>query len=301
MPRLALCSSTEKLELPYGDRRHDRVFASHTGRVHRRCGQTDRSGWLRCGLGARALFFPDYASSYPYAEDGKVPGNPEGVLDPFTALTFIAAHTTTLRLGTGICLVPQRQPVYTAKMVADLDYLSNGRVDFGIGVGWLAEEFDALGLDFAARAARCDEYMAAMKELWGPDPVNFSGETVTINNAQFNPKPVQAPHPPIFVGGESTPALRRVATFADGWYGYGVAPDEVAAKLDRLDDHLEEAGRTRSEIKVYICPNRLRVDADITKAYAQAGVEQLILPLYGRDLDDLDRRIETLRHAAGMS
>ncbi|MGK0225586.1 MAG: putative F420-dependent oxidoreductase [Thermoproteota archaeon] len=261
----------------------------------------EAAGFAAVWVPEHVLFFPDYASSYPYADDGKVPGNPEGVLDPFTALTFIAAHTTTLRLGTGICLVPQRQPVYTAKMVADLDYLSNGRVDFGIGVGWLAEEFDALGLDFAARAERCDEYIAAMKELWGPDPVNFSGDTVTINNAQFNPKPVQSPHPPIFVGGESTPALRRVATFADGWYGYGVAPDEVAAKLDRLDGHLEAAGRSLSEIKIYICPNRLQVDQDITAAYAEAGVKQLILPLYGRDLDHLDRRIETLQHAVGTS
>ena len=261
----------------------------------------EAAGFAAVWVPEHVLFFPDYASSYPYADDGKVPGNPNGALDPFTALTFIAAHTTTLRLGTGICLVPQRQPVYTAKMVADLDYLSNGRVDFGVGIGWLAEEFDALGLDFATRAARCDEYMAAMKELWGPDPVNFSGETITINNAQFNPKPVQSPHPPIFVGGESTPALRRVATFADGWYGYGVAPDEVASQLARLDEHLETAGRSRSEIKIYICPNRLRVDPDITAAYAQAGVEQLILPLYGRDLEHLDRRIETLQHAAGMS
>ena len=88
-----------------------------------------------------------------------MPGNPEGVLDPFTALTFIAAQTQRIRLGTGVCLVPQRQPVYTAKMVADVDYLSGGRVDFGVGIGWLAEEFDALGMDFRARAKRCDEYI----------------------------------------------------------------------------------------------------------------------------------------------
>jgi len=261
----------------------------------------EAAGFAAVWVPEHVLFFPDYASSYPYSDDGKVPGNPDGVLDPFTALTFIAAHTTTLRLGTGICLVPQRQPVYTAKMVADLDYLSQGRVDFGIGIGWLAEEFDALGLDFSARAARCNEYMAAMKELWGPDPVNFSGETVTITNAQFNPKPVQSPHPPIFVGGESTPALRRVATFADGWYGYGVAPEDVADMLARLDEHLDAAGRSRSEIKIYLCPNRLRVDPDVTAAYAEAGVDQLILGLSGRDLDHLDQRIDKLRTATGMN
>jgi len=260
----------------------------------------EAAGFAAVWVPEHVLFFPEYESSYPYSPDGKVPGDPDGVLDPFTALTFVAAHTTTLRLGTGICLVPQRQPVYTAKMVADLDYLSGGRVDFGVGIGWLEEEFEALGMDFGARAARCNEYMAAMKACWGADPVNFAGETVTINNAAFNPKPVQGPHPPIFVGGESNPALRRVATFADGWYGYGVAPDEVEAHLVRLDEHLDAAGRTRDEIKVYVAPNRLKVDPDVTAAYAEAGVEQLILGLFARNLDELDSRLDKLRAAASM-
>ena len=261
----------------------------------------ERSGFSAVWVPEHVLFFPDYASSYPYADDGKVPGNPDGVLDPFTALTFIAATTTTLRLGTGICLVPQRQPVYTAKMVADLDYLSQGRVDFGIGIGWLKEEFDALGLDFSARAARCNEYIAAMQALWGADPVSFSGETVSFTNAQFNPKPVQTPHPPIFVGGESNPALRRVAAFAQGWYGYNLVPDDLAEHLSRLDEHLADAGRSRADIKVYVCPNRLRVTPEITAAYAEAGVDQLILPLFGASIDDLSRRIDTLHVATGTS
>jgi probable F420-dependent oxidoreductase len=260
----------------------------------------EAAGFAAVWVPEHVLFFPDYESSYPYSDDGRVPGNPDGVLDPFTALTFVAAHTTTLRLGTGVCLVPQRQPVYTAKMVADLDYLSGGRVDFGIGVGWLAEEFDALGMDFAARAARCNEYIAAMKALWGPDPVTFDGETVHITNAQFNPKPVQTPHPPIFVGGESRPALRRVAAFADGWYGFGVTPDQVGNYLTRLDDHLATAGRNRSEIKIYVAPNRLRVDPDITAAYAEAGVDQLILGLFAKDLPALDGRLAKLAASTGL-
>ena len=154
------------------------------------------------------LFFPEYASRYPYSDDGRIPGNPEGVLDPFSALTFVAAQTTTIRLGTGICLVPQRQPVYTAKMVADLDFLSRGRVDFGVGIGWLAEEFSALQMDFATRAKRTAEYIGAMKALWSPGVTQFSGETVEIIDCHFNPKPVQQPHPPILFGGESDAALR---------------------------------------------------------------------------------------------
>ena len=120
------------------------------------------------------LFFPDYASTYPYSASGRIPGDPEGLLDPFTALTFIAAHTERVRLGTGICLVPQRNPVYTAKMVADVDYLSGGRVDFGVGIGWLKEEFDNLGVDFSQRAQLCDEYIDAMQALWSPGVTEFA-------------------------------------------------------------------------------------------------------------------------------
>ena len=259
----------------------------------------EAAGFATVWVPEHVLFFPEYESSYPYSKDGRVPGDPDGVLDPFTALTFVAANTSTLRLGTGICLVPQRQPVYTAKMVADLDYLSNGRVDFGIGIGWLEEEFDALGMDFKRRAQDTTEYMAAMKALWGPDPVTFEGETVTIRNAQFNPKPVQSPVP-VFVGGESEPALRRVATFATGWYGYGVGPDEVEDHLVRLDAHLDAAERTRDEIDIYISPNRGGVDRDMVDAYEAAGVAQLILPLFAGSLDSLDGRIEALRTMTGM-
>ncbi|MEM7094654.1 MAG: LLM class F420-dependent oxidoreductase [Actinomycetota bacterium] len=260
----------------------------------------EAAGFATIWVPEHVLFFPDYESAYPYSDDGKVPGNPDGVLDPFTALTFIAANTTTLRLGTGICLVPQRQPVYTAKMVADVDYLSGGRVDFGIGIGWLEEEFEALGMDFSARAARTNEYMAAMKACWGPDPVNFSGETVSITNAQFNPKPVQGPHPPIFVGGESNPALRRVAAFADGWYGYNVSPDGVGPHLGRLDEHLAAVGRSRDEIKVYVAPHQVRVDPEVAAAYEAAGVEQLILNVFARSLDELDERLGRLKERAGF-
>jgi hypothetical protein len=123
----------------------------------------DEAGFHSIWVPEHVLFFPDYASRYPYSPDGRVPGNPEGVLDPFTALTFIAAQTQRVRLGTGVCLVPQRQPVYTAKMVADVDYLSGGRVDFGVGIGWLAEEFDAP--DGFSTRANANEYIQAMQAM----------------------------------------------------------------------------------------------------------------------------------------
>jgi probable F420-dependent oxidoreductase len=240
------------------------------------------------------LFFPEYASKYPYAADGRVPGNPQGVLDPFTALTFVAAHTTRMRLGTGICLVPQRQPVYTAKMVADVDYLSGGRVDFGVGIGWLAEEFDALDMDFRTRARRCTEYIDAMKALWRDGVTSFSGETLEIQACYFNPKPVQKPHPPIFFGGESDAALARVAAQGDGWYGFDLDPPGVREHLARLDLKLANAGRSRRDVQIFVAPNRHRVAPDTVAAYAEAGVDQLITTLFARDMDDLKRRAERL-------
>ena len=133
------------------------------------------------------LFFPDYVSTYPYSDSGRIPGDPEGILDPFTALAFIAAHTQQLSLGTGKCLVPPRHPVYTAKMVADVDYLSNGRVDFGVGIGWLREEFENLDMDFSTRAARTEEYILAMRALWSDGVSEFSGQTVNLQPCHFNP------------------------------------------------------------------------------------------------------------------
>ncbi|HTO57158.1 MAG TPA: LLM class F420-dependent oxidoreductase [Pseudomonadales bacterium] len=252
----------------------------------------EEAGFHSIWVPEHVLFFPEYASKYPYAADGRVPGNPQGVLDPFTALTFVAAHTTRLRLGTGICLVPQRQPVYTAKMVADLDYLSGGRVDFGVGIGWLAEEFAALGMDFRVRARRCAEYIDAMKALWRDGVASFSGETLDIQSCYFNPKPMQKPHPPIFFGGESDAALNRVAAQGDGWYGFDLDPAGVREHLAKLDRKLADAGRSRKDIQVFVAPNRHRVAPETVAAYREAGVDQLITSLFARDIDDLKRRAE---------
>ena len=240
------------------------------------------------------LFFPEYASTYPYSDNGRIPGNPEGILDPFTALTFIAAHTQRVRLGTGICLVPQRQPVYTAKMVADVDYLSGGRVDFGVGIGWLKEEFENLGMDFATRAARTEEYILAMRALWSEGISEFSGQTVSLQPCHFNPKPAQKPYPPIYFGGESDPALRRVARLGDGWYGFDLDPEQLQEKLVSLDAALAATGRSRQDIDLIIGPNRHPVNADTVAAYAAAGVDQLVVPVFASNLDKLAARLDAL-------
>lgn len=244
------------------------------------------------------LFYPEYASTYPYADDGRIPGNPEGLLDPFTALTFIAAHTERVRLGTGICLVPQRQPVYTAKMVADLDYLSGGRVDFGVGIGWLKEEFDSLGMDFSTRASRTEEYIMVMRALWSEGISEFSGKTVALAPCHFNPKPVQKPHPPIIFGGESDPALRRVARLGDGWYGYDLTPEALVERLPGLDAALAASGRSRQDIQLIVGPNRHPVNPETIAAYAAAGTDQLVVPVFAGSIEKLASRLDLLMSSA---
>lgn len=240
------------------------------------------------------LFFPDYASTYPYSDTGRIPGDPVGLLDPFTALTFIAAHTRKVRLATGICLVPQRQPVYTAKMVADVDYLSGGRVDFGVGVGWLKEEFDNLGADFAARGRLCDEYIEVMKALWSEGVTQFNGATVELGACHFNPKPVQTPHPPIYFGGESNAALRRVATHGNGWYGYDLTPQALAERLPGLDEALAAEGRSRDDITLIVGPNRHPVTAGTVSEYRAQGVDQLVVPLFASSIEKMALRVDAL-------
>ena len=235
------------------------------------------------------LFFPEYASQYPYSEDGKIPGNPTGVIEPFTALTYLAAHTQRIRLGTGICLVPQRSPVYTAKQVADVDFLSGGRVDFGVGVGWLREEFHALQVPWERRGSRTAECIGVMKTLWCDEVSSYKGEFFDLPDCLQNPKPVQKPHPPIIFGGESDAALRRVAELGQGWYGFQVTPEQVEERLAKLDGMLEAAGRARTDVQVFVAPQRRGLDSDVVRRYADLGVEQLILPLFARDVDGLRR------------
>jgi probable F420-dependent oxidoreductase len=224
------------------------------------------------------VLFDDYASQYPYAPDGRFPGGGDtGLLEPLTALAYLAAVTDTVRLGTGICLVPQRNPVYTAKQVVDVDVLSGGRVDFGVGVGWLKEEFDVLGVPFEHRGARTDEYLTAMKALWQDEVSEYHGQHYDLPPCRLYPKPVQTPHPPIHIGGESPAALRRVARHGQGWYTFNRLPHELAEPLGRLDGLLEAEGRSRSDIELTVCPYFQAVTPGLVAEYAALGVDRLVL------------------------
>jgi probable F420-dependent oxidoreductase len=256
-------------------------------------------------VGAASLWAPEhvvlmdaYDSRYPYSADGRFPLDPTegGLGDPFSVLTYLAGVTKRVRLGTGICLVPQRNPVYTAKVVAALDVLSNGRFDFGVGIGWLAEEFAALDVPFARRGARTLAYLEVMRRLWTEPVASYEGDFYSLPPVRFAPKPVQHPPPPIIVGGESDAALRRVAAVGQGWFGWNLTPDETAERLGALDRVLADRGRTRAGVSIVVSPyTKPTQDLDALARYRDAGVDQVVLLVFAsRTTDEARRAIEQL-------
>jgi probable F420-dependent oxidoreductase len=246
-------------------------------------------------VGEHVVTFERYASKYPYSDDGQAPIPPgSGLLEPFTTLAFLAGITTSIRLGTAMCLLPQRNPVYTAKEVATLDWLSNGRVDLGVGVGWLREEFEAVDAPWERRGDRTDEYLQVLRALWCEDPSSFSGTHYTLPPCNFHPKPVQDPHPPVHIGGESEPALRRTARVGQGWHTFNRAPADLPDVLAHLDELLAEHGRARSEIKVTVCPYFKPLDAAITEQYAEAGADAVSAMLFAASAADIPAAFEAL-------
>jgi probable F420-dependent oxidoreductase len=241
------------------------------------------------------VLFDQYESRYPYAPDGRFPGGAEtGLLEPLTALTYLAAVTDTLRLGTGICLVPQRNPVYTARQVADLDVLSGGRVELGVGVGWLREEFDVVNMPFEHRGDRARDHIEVMKTLWMDEVSAYQGKHYRLPECRFYPKPVQQPHPPIHVGGESDAALRRAADLGQGWYGFNRLPEDVPEALTRLDRILEERGRSRDDFTVSISPYFHPVDRSAIERYQELGVDRVIVTVLAFDSDTLTATLDNL-------
>lgn len=259
----------------------------------------EERGFHSIWVAEHVVLFDDYESVYPYAADGKIPiGAESGVLDPFVVLSHLAAVTSRVRLGTGICLVPQRNPVYTAKEAATVDWLSEGRLDLGVGVGWLREEFEALGVPFDDRGARCRAYIDVIQTLWRDDVSQHESEYYTLPPTRQFPKPIQQPHPPIHFGGESDAALRRVADLGQGWYAFGKSPDEMRERLAKLDRLLEKRGRTRDELQIGVCPYMLPADGDLLKRYEEAGVDQVVLLCFAQDQDTLIRTLDALANLA---
>ncbi len=206
------------------------------------------------------------------------------MLDPAVALAFVAAHTTKIRLGTGIIILPQRNPVVLAKELASTDVLSNGRLIFGIGVGYLKPEFDAIGVPFDRKGARSEEWLAAMIALWSMPKPEFSGKWIKFKGVNAMPRPVQQPHPEIVFGGHTKEAFSRAARLAKGWYGFAQDLDGTAKCVEGLRAACKETGRRFEELEISITPSpRVKVDLDTVKRYADLGVSRLILLQRGAD------------------
>ena len=250
-------------------------------------------------------------SAYPYTPDGVPPFDPgQPYCEPLSTLCYLAAATRRIKLGVHVLVLPYREPVFTAKIISTLDHLSGGRAIVGVGVGWMEEEFLALGQDtYAHRGAVTDEHIRIYKELWTQDSPSFQGRYHRFDELEFLPKPVQKPHPPIWVGGHSTPAMKRAARLGDGWMPVGLRPpaglepDEMAQQVARLRSMTEAAGRPREELDIVFstflhfdpppgAPKRTmagtpdQIVADIGR-YREAGVQHFIFGFSGDTMEAL--------------
>ena len=236
-------------------------------------------------------------SFYPYAANGVATFRPdEDYYEPLAALNFLAGCTQKIRLGTHVLILPYRNPVLTAKMISTLDVLSEGRFILGAGVGWMEEEFKALGLDtFARRGAVTDEYIHLFKELWTKDNPELQGEHYLLSESGFQPKPVQKPHPPIWIGGHTNPAIRRAAKYGDGWMPIGLRPpailepEELAEKITRLRRLTMEAGRPEDAVSLCFSTGVTFDDSPgVTRRMMSGRAEQIAADL--RQYQDLGIR-----------
>jgi probable F420-dependent oxidoreductase len=240
-----------------------------------------------------------WAGEHVVLPDPQAPPSPmapeDRILDPVIALTYCAAVTTRVRLGTGIIILPQRNPLVLAKELASLDTLSGGRLIFGVGVGYLEPEFRALGAPFAQRGAVTDDYLAAMRAIWSQPKPTHHGPFVSFAGVQAHPQPVQRPHPPIVIGGRTPAAFRRAVQHGHGWYGFALDRDATARALDGLRQAAHQHPRPAhlGPLEISITPARgAGVDLSSAEQYAKLGVHRLILmPSPRLDAQGLDHFI----------
>lgn len=231
-------------------------------------------------LGYESLWVPEHAI-LPVEGESKWPGSPDGVIpkvyadivDPFIALGRASAVTTDIKLATGICLVPEHNPLLLAKQVATLDMYSKGRFIFGIGAGWHAEETAIMGGDFAHRWTQTKESVLAMKQLWTTVGSEYHGNYYDFPKVYSFPRPVQKPYPPVLLGGHAKNVFKRTVDYGDGWMPNRTSPEEIAKGRATLDELCEAAGRDRLPITVY----GIEADADLIKQFAEAGADRVVL------------------------
>jgi probable F420-dependent oxidoreductase len=264
-------------------------------------------GFTSLWSGEHVLLFDEPEKNYPYSESGSFGLAGEiGFPDLFTTLSFLAASTSRIRLGSAVCLLPMRNPVVTAKEVAALDWLSKGRFDFGIGLGWQREEYEALGVPFDRRGARADEYVRMMRSLWCDSVSQFDGELWSLPPSRMFPKPAQKPHPPIHIGGESDAALRRAVRLSANWIPNMSSATNLAsgrplaAARQNLARLLEEAGRSIDDVEVSVFLGNL--DMEVTETLGRSGVNQAITFLPENiSTENIDDKIGELALKLGLS
>jgi len=248
-------------------------------------------------LGFESLWLPDHAimpvhTTTPLPEsragEGEIPSVYSHMCDPFVAMAMAAGVTTRLKVATGVCLVPERNPLLTANELATLDHFSDGRVLFGIGAGWLKEESELLGADFPHRWSQTREYIAAMRELWTKDEASFEGKYVKFPPVKLYPKPAQKGGPPILLGSKDKNALRWVAQWGDGWCPIFVWPEAMRTELARLRDECRKAGRDFSRLDITVMKREMRGDRAAVQSglreYEDVGVHRFVLALIGARL-----------------
>ena len=256
--------------------------------------------------GFESLWAPEHshipsARATPFPQGGELPSKYYDVMDPFVTLTAAAVATTRLRIGTGVCLVSQRDPIQTAKLVTSIDHISRGRFLFGVGGGWNAEEMADHGTAFKTRFRLLRERVIAMKSIWTEDEPEFHGEFVDFPKMKTRPKPVQKPHPPVIVGGAFPYAARRALRYGDGWVPHASRPQysEVTDFIPRFREMAGEAGRSLEEVPVTVfgAPE----DPDRLRRYRDRGVARVVLSLPSARADQvlpvIDRWAELIRRA----
>jgi probable F420-dependent oxidoreductase len=237
-----------------------------------------------------------YESQYPYNRSGKMPGGEDvPIPDPLIWLSYVAARTERLKLATGMLILPQRSPVITAKELATLDVLSHGRVILGVGIGWLREEFEAIGTPFEGRGRRAIEGIEAMRVLWSDDQPTYHGETINFDDARLWPKPLNR-RIPIVLGGHSELAARRAGRLGDGFFPGRSKPEEVAALLQVMRQAAEDAGRDPAGIELTL---GAPPDPAFVERLLPLGVDRIVLPPMGFDVDSVKAGIDQAVSALG--
>lgn len=245
--------------------------------------RAEELGYRSVWIGEHVVLAESEASNY-FAADAPMP-------DPLVLLAGLATVTSTIRLGTGVCLPAQRNPVYLAKEAGTLDWLSGGRLDLGIGIGWSAAELAATGLPWRGRPSRLRDSVHVMRHLWHDRNAAASWPTYELPEVRQHPRPIQAGGPPVWIGGNSDAALRRVAEYGDGWYGFAdVEGDDLGERIGFVRARAEEAGRDPSDVRITLLTYRM-IGADEATMLDRLGVEQLVVSLPPDPVEELHRSL----------